>query len=148
MRKLVAEVVERGGDLIIYPLARAESGVLLADRPVLRVPRESPRERIGDIVRRALDMATEGVPHPGLAEHRRRLNEFLGAVGVRKWSTFVRGARMTFIREEDAEIVFIPTLNRAREGFQHLPDSAVRIPSSSDSTAIGEALATALGRSS
>ena len=134
--------------MIFYPLARADSGVLLADEPIVRIPIESSKQQVGELLLRTLSRATESVPHPGDAEIQMRLDKFLNAVGVSKWATFVRKARMIFVREEDQEIVLIPTKREGTRGFRHLPKAEVRVASGSDGNALGDAIAEALSRSS
>ena len=146
-RKRYAEVVEREGELIVYPLARADSGVLLADEPVVRIPSDSSKQQVGELLQETLKRTTRGVPHPGDAEHQLRLDKFLRAVGIGKWTTFMRGARMILVKEEGHEIAFIPTEREGTRGFRHLPKGEVRVASSSDGSAIGAAVAEALSRS-
>jgi hypothetical protein len=102
---------------------------------------------LGAALRRMLAAARTGVPNPHLGGGSSPFAPMLATLGLRGYSTFLKGTRHVDVEADADAVVLTPTRNGgAREGFVGLPEQAVRL-TAPDPAALGAALRTALTRS-
>ncbi|MEU4568383.1 hypothetical protein [Micromonospora sp. NPDC023956] len=104
-------------------------------------------EKLGETLRRVLAASRTGVPNPPHSGGPSPFDPMLATLGLRSYSTFLKGTRHVDVEADDDTVVLTPTRNGgSREGFVGLPEQAVRL-TAPDSAALGAALRTALARS-
>ena len=145
MTKKTAGIYKRKDALYIRASVRTEDDLWLEDGPCTRLDVTASPSEIGDALLEALSRSGRVVPHPTEWKSVDEDNPILQAAGIKRWSTFRKGSWCLSISLRE-ELSLIPTVNEGSDGFGHLPDDAVRLPTTATALEVGEAVQQALSR--
>ncbi|WDZ87373.1 hypothetical protein [Micromonospora cathayae] len=102
---------------------------------------------LGAALRRMLAASHTGVANPHVGAAASPFAPMLATLGLRAYSTYVKGTRHVDVEADGGTLVVTPSRNGgSREGFVGLPDRAVRL-TAPEPAALGAALRAALTRS-
>ncbi|GAB4368575.1 MAG: hypothetical protein Kow0062_01810 [Acidobacteriota bacterium] len=134
--------------IVISREERTARGIALAVEPTLVVPRGAPPERLGAVLRRALAGPERRQPEPRSWD--RAHDRLVEAAGVSSHRWLLQSGLLVRVRREGRRVTLVPTVNLGHRGpergFRSLPDNGIEVSVRLDDTALGAALAEALGR--
>lgn len=145
MTKKTAGIYQRKDALYIRASVRTEDFLWIEDGPCTKLDETVPPSEVGDALLEALSRSGRVVPHPTEWKSGDEDNPILQAAGIKRWSTFRKGSRCLSISLRE-ELSLIPTVNEGSQGFGHLPDDAVHLPTTATALEVGEAVQQALSR--
>ena len=145
MKKQRAGLYERCGSVFIVPALQTNDGLWIEQGPCTKLPSQSLPNEIGRAVLDALSHSGEIIPHPTEWKSPDEDNPILQAAGIKRWSTFQKGARTVDIGLYGEQLMLTPTRSEGTEGFAHL-DHDVTLPATATATEVGEAVQQALAR--
>jgi hypothetical protein len=130
------EIYVREGKVLLPTLAARSGDIITVFEPVT-VLDATDREKIVGAIAQAV---SEPLPHVDLidpAAHA-RTNPLPRAVKVRSWSAFAKPARLWVLKEEDKNLVLVPTHHAYNYGFQD-DDQPIRAwPAETDSSVVAK----------
>lgn len=141
-----ASIYERRGALFIRGSAKTDTGLWIEKGPCTTLPSSAAPSELGQAARDALDRSGEIIPHPTVWKSVDEDNPILEQAGIRRWSTFRKGARVVGLSLYDGKLALTPSENEGSEGFAHLDDDALYLPPDADPAELGAAIKQALKR--
>lgn len=143
MKKQRAGLYERRDSVFIIPALQTDDGLWIEQGPCAKLPSQSLPDVIGRAVLDALTHSGEIIPHPTEWKSPDEDNPILQAAGIKRWSTFQKGARTVDIGLYGEQLMLTPTRSEGADGFAHL-DTDVILPATSTAAEVGEAVKQAL----
>lgn len=139
-------VYERGGSLFIRWFSQTEAGLWTAEGPCTMLPSSSEPAEIGQAARGALAHSGKIIPHPTEWKSVDKDNPILELTGIKRWSTFRRGARAVCVSLREGKLEVMPTENEGSQGFDYLVEDAICLSPEASAEVLGTAINEALGR--
>lgn len=133
-----ATAYQRGDSFYLHSESQTTSGVWIAVRPFIRLPRRVSAEELGAAVEETLAASQLGVTHPtdwDTVEY-----PLPTLAGVKSWATFMRTASCVNIKEMNGYVEMRPSKNIGpKEGYEPM-EEVVTIRGSIDPERLGIAL--------
>lgn len=139
-------IYERRGSLFVRTCLQTEVGLWLEQGPCKMLPSSAEPTVIGEAARDALARSGKTIPHPTEWKSVDEDNPILELAGIKRWSTFRKGARALGVSLYDDRIELIPSENEGSEGFGPLTDDALRLAPDASAEELGTAINEALRR--
>lgn len=144
-RVRLVSVFCRKSVFLIQPYYRTTTGVLVGGTPITMLESSASDRELGEALLSTLECFKRGVPHP--VDWEQVAQPLYESVGVKGWSSFIRGTRSCEVAHDGVDLLFTPMRNAGvRNGFQFLKESSSTIPAAATTDEIGNALRSAIER--